>query len=430
MVKIGNAKFVIVNGWSDMNRGDSAILLGMIWLIRKHLPDCFICVMSEFGEADARFASSYWAIRLHHPEVQILPALFPYPKGERKIQKAINAMLTFVISCAVLAVPAMGHYLFRGAKGKTWRKLIECDALLSKGGHVFYFSQCSLQAMYGFFKHAFPLLLGARLRKKTALYAQSVGPFRGRLCQLLAKWFFNRLDVLSVRERISLRSLENLGVTRPIHLIADAAFILSRDGRGKELAFDQRPVIITPRQWGFDNRNTFENYMKAMAFIVTWLSAEGYKIWLVSHTIGPTPEEDDRIAVQYLYRMIEAKENVQAFDTEGLTAYDLIRLYASARLLIGTRFHSVIFALLSGTPVIAISYFGPKTFGIMKSLGLERFVFDINNLNVESMKSKIQDIFENHVLFREAILLMIEKLREEAESKGLALLNAILGERW
>jgi len=421
-------KVMIVNGWSDMNRGDSAILLGMIWLIRKHFPDCSICLMSEFDEYDSNFNSSYWAIKSYYPDVQILPALFPYPRGKRKIHKLINSSLTFATSCLILVFPAIGHYLYRGIKSATWEKLIESDVLLSKGGHIFYFSRFSLHEFYSFFKHAFPLLLGVRMGKKTTLYAQSVGPFRGKICQIIAKWFFNRLDIISVRESISLTTLQSVGVVRPVHLIPDSAFLL-RGNDWKKLTFDERHVIITPRQWSFYDKKTFENYTKTLALVAEWLSAKGYRILLISHTIGPTSYEDDRIAVKYLYKIIESKENVQIFNTEGLTAYDLINLYASVRLLIGTRFHSVIFALLSSTPVIAISYFGPKTFGIMKSLEMEQFVLDINNLEITNLKCIIQYILEHEDRIKEEISLKTKKLQEEAENKGVVLLNSVLKER-
>lgn len=422
-------KFMIVNGWSDMNRGDSAIVLGMIWLLRKHFPDSSICVMSEFDENDLHFKSGYWAIKLSYPEIQVLPALFPYPTGKSKIYKVVSAALTFAISCVVIGLPVIGRYLFRGAKMDTWKRLIESDVLLSKGGHIFYFSQCSLQALYGFLKHAFPLLLGARLGKKTVLYAQSVGPFHGRICRVIAKWFFNRLDVISVRENISLNALRSLGVIRPVYLVPDAAFLLTGSNLDKKSIFSERVVIVTPRQWGFENRKTFENYMGTLALIVEWLSAKGYKVLLVSHTLGPTPSEDDRVAVKYLYNIIKSKDNVKIVNTEGLTAYDMINLYASACLLIGTRFHSVILALLSGTPVVAISYFGPKTFGIMESIGLKKFVCDIDSLDVTKLRSAIQYILDHEDQLRQEIVIKIKEIINEAERGGIALLDFVLREK-
>jgi len=386
-----NIKFLIVNGWSDLNRGDSAIVLGMIQLIRTYSPEGSISVMSEFGEEDPRFKSGYHAIRSLHPDVEILPALFPYPTGGSKVHKILNAVLTLLKSLLVFAFPKVGSYLFRGAKADALRRIMESDVLLSKGGHVFYFTRCSLTTIYSFFKHAFPLLLGARLGKKTALYAQSLGPFRGRICRTIAKTFFDRLDAIAARETISLNFLRSLGVRPNVYLVPDAAFLLRGNSRDSRSITSERFVVLTPRQWAsFEEKDGYENYMNSLASAVEWLSALGYRVLLVSHTIGPIASEDDRVAVRTLYGVIKSKNAVEIIDTEGLTAYDLIDLYSSAHLLIGTRFHSVIFALLSGVPVLAISYFGPKTFGIMEDLGLGQYVCDINTISPDKLKAKIQ----------------------------------------
>ena len=419
-------KLMIVNGWSDMNRGDSAIVLGMIRLLRKHFPHNPIYLMSEFSESDPRFDSGYWAIASSYPGIPVLPALFPYPTGRSKARKIINAAITLAVSWTVLAFPAIGRYLYRGAQAGTWRKITESDVLISKGGHIFYISRCSLQELYSLFKHAFPLLLGKRLRKKTVLYAQSIGPFSGRLCRAIAKSLFNQIDSISVRESVSLDVLRDLGITSAVHIVPDAAFLLSGKSQVNNTIHNKDNVIITPRQWNFGNREAFEHYIKSLAFLAEWLSAKGYKILLVSHTTGPTASEDDRVAVRYLYEAIKTKENVQTINASDLTAFDLIDLYASARLLIGTRFHSVIFALLSGTPVIAISYFGPKTYGIMESMSMGQFVFDINRLDVTKIMSTILYILENHKTIRQKILDRVNLQRVTAEKRGIALINSVL----
>ena len=56
--------------------------------------------------------------------------------------------------------------------------------------------------------------------------------------------------------------------------------------------------------------------------------------------------------------------------------------------MIGTRFHSVIFALVGQTPAYAVSYAGPKTWGIMKMLGIDYLCSDMNAfLASEALKS-------------------------------------------
>lgn len=426
VIRNSTFKFMIVNGWSDMNRGDSAIVLGMIWLLQKYFPSSSIYVMSEFGEKDPRFEPSYRVIKSFYPEIQVLPALFPYPTGKNKVFKIISAILTLAISFVIITFPTMGRFLFRGAKANAWQRLMESDVLVSKGGHIFHCSQPSVRALYGFFKHAFPLLMGIRLRKKTVLYAQSLGPFQGMVCQKVAKLFFKHLSAIAVREALSMHTLRNLGVEERVHLIPDAAFLLPVPSVSGSQIPTERLVIITPRQWGFSDPKVFAQYIGVLACLADWLVAElGYTVLLVSHTVGPTLEEDDRLAVQHLYRAIVSKERVRVIDTMGLDPYEMVKLYSSARLLIGTRFHSVIFALLAGVPVVAIAYFGPKTHGIMESLGLEKFVVDINGIDVTSLKTMIQYIFDNEDQIRERIREKIEEVRTEAEKYGINLLNSV-----
>lgn len=423
-------KFLIVNGWSDMNRGDSAIVLGIIHLLQLRVPGSAIAVMSEFSDKDPKFEPSYQVIKSSYPDVKIVPALIPYPTGKHRLSKMVDAIVTLIRCLVVWALPWLGHVLFRGTQAEAWDKLTQSDVVISKGGHIFYCSQPSMRALYGFFKHAYPLLLGIRLRKRTALYAQSLGPFQGTVCQKIVALFFKHLSAISVREAISVHTLRNLGVTERIHLVPDAAFLLPVPNLRGSKTSTERLVVITPRQWGFSAPEVFARYIGVLARLTDWLATElGYSVLLVSHTVGPTIEEDDRLAVQHLYKAITSKERVRVIDTMGLDAYEMIKLYSSAQLLIGTRFHSVIFALLTSVPVVAISYFGPKTYGIMKSLELEQFVLDINDLDVAKLKSTIQHVLDNQVQIRKEIGARIKKLREEAERSGLALLSSVLKER-
>jgi len=56
------------------------------------------------------------------------------------------------------------------------------------------------------------------------------------------------------------------------------------------------------------------------------------------------------------------------------------KLYSYYDLVIGTRFHSVIFALNENTPSIAIAYGGNKSYGIMQDIGLPEYVIGIEKV--------------------------------------------------
>ena len=69
-------------------------------------------------------------------------------------------------------------------------------------------------------------------------------------------------------------------------------------------------------------------------------------------------------------------------------------LYGRLDYLVGTRFHSVIFALTSFVPAIAIGY-EHKTEGIMRDLGLEKWVMPIENVRVDLLKALFDDLVKN-----------------------------------
>ena len=102
---------------------------------------------------------------------------------------------------------------------------------------------------------------------------------------------------------------------------------------------------------------------------------------------------------------------------EDLSVHDLFDLYGSLDFLIGTRFHSVIFALLMGVPAIAISYSSPKAYGIMKMIGLERFCLEISNIKLKELVQRFVDLEQSSQKIRSQIESFLSKL--DIEQKNL-----------
>ncbi|MEO0071779.1 MAG: polysaccharide pyruvyl transferase family protein [candidate division WOR-3 bacterium] len=420
-------KILITNAWSDLNRGDSAILLGMISFLKRHFPLSSINIMSEFDENDPNFASGYQVVTAHYPEVTILPALFPYPSGN-KLSKRVKWLLHLGRALCTLLFPFLSGLFFSKKRALSWQRLKESDLVISKGGHIFHSANPSLRHLLGILKHFYPLLLGIRLRKKTILYAQSFGPFSGRINRRFAKWFFNSIGGLSAREKISIQILRDLGVKKAITLVPDAAFYLSPVVVANlkvcplhQMNRGERMVIFTPRQW------KTAGVIECLADVASWINKElGYQVVLVAHTIGPTPEEDDRMAVKALYELLPEKSRVKTIDTTDLDTIQVMGLYTDASLLIGTRLHSVIFALLNLVPAIAISYFGPKTRGGMEELGLSDFVVDINKISAQELKQKVRTILTRESEIKKHLRLKLAELQNQAEENGLKLIKSVI----
>ena len=67
--------------------------------------------------------------------------------------------------------------------------------------------------------------------------------------------------------------------------------------------------------------------------------------------------------------------------------------------MIGTRFHSVIFALNSGTPSLAIAYGGNKAYGIMQEIGLSKYVYPIEDLQPKRLVADTKFILNDNSFY-------------------------------
>jgi len=95
---------------------------------------------------------------------------------------------------------------------------------------------------------------------------------------------------------------------------------------------------------------------------------------------------------------INEKEYCEIVD-EKLLPETLQALYSKSRLLIGMRFHSLIFALNVGTPVVGIYYhhIGPKISGLMKDFGWPNLEFDLKNMKVENFIKEMDKVINNKI---------------------------------
>ena len=91
------------------------------------------------------------------------------------------------------------------------------------------------------------------------------------------------------------------------------------------------------------------------------------------------------------------------FSVEGLLSQ-----VAATDVVVATRFHNVLFALLLNKPVISIS-FHHKCVSLMNDMGLSEYCLDINSLNADRLIKKICDLEKNADMVRT----LIKQKREE-----------------
>ena len=406
-------KIIVSHAYSKENKGDAALLSVLLSDIRRAFKDPHVTVLTLdnvkkneiFEGVPVKNTFMYYA-RAHYknPLLQATYATFvatstlawaclyrctgknlPLPKYLQEI--------VFLYRDADLIVPVGGGYI------------------LSKSGFI--------NTIRLFFV-LHPLLIGYILGKPTINYTQSIGYFGSKFQEAIAKFVIKRLTGVIVRENNSFELLRSWGMGDNVFLSTDSGFSFESDvikdlreefGISKE----RMTVGITVRSWFHPKQQA--DYEKAIASFADHIIRKYHAVVLfIPQVTNENHRDDDRESSQKAYAYMEEGQDARVL-TERYSHQTIKPIYGNLDYLVGTRFHSVIFALTSYVPSIAIGY-EPKTLGIMQRLGLDRWVLDITKIDVD----QLNELFDRLVLGRDSYL---KHLREVLPQYVLQSQNSI-----
>lgn len=227
----------------------------------------------------------------------------------------------------------------------------------------------------------------------------SFGPFETKFSRWLTRFVLKRCTFVSTREAQSQNVLETL-IPNLAYQFPDMAFLLKvnsadRDWASEELKklrvkTDGSAVGFTMRPWRFPGKSSpkaaYENYLESMAGFILHIRQQGLQPVLFAHVRGPGKHETDRFALEACQRRLPDDPPILV-DSE-YNCIQMKALYSHLGYMVGTRFHSCIFALSQGVPALAISYQGNKASGIMADMGLPEFHMHIDDISLETLKDK------------------------------------------
>lgn len=238
-----------------------------------------------------------------------------------------------------------------------------------------------------------PLWFGAILGKPTILYSQSIGPFRTRFEEKLAAVTLRRMALIMLREDTSLALLDRLGVRNNTVRAIDSGFLHATKHkinlrRRYGIAKNKLIVGVTVRAWlDKSGQAAYETAVaKTLDTIVSSTPAHIVFIPQVTANKG----DDDRTVSRRVFQLMTRQSNATIIENEP-DHHEIKALYNDLDLLIGTRFHSVIFSLTSYVPVVAIEY-EHKTSGIMRDLGLQAWVIQIEDITAQQLTAKVNQL--------------------------------------
>lgn len=389
-------RIALVNAWHDDNRGDSAIAEATIGLLRNRWHECAITVVSLLDDHHPEFQRAYRHLRRHAGETEFVGNAMPH------LDRA-GGRAAMVVKVGRFAASLPGVLLALARPGGTRRSAFvavrDADLVVVNGGASIYSHRHSPLAWVNLFRVLLPVLFAERSHRPVLFLGHSLGPFPDAPSRRLVSLVLRRADRVVVREPASGELATALGVdpTR-LSVTPDIAFALDpRPGPGVD-ALLARHELETGRFWVVTVRQIYQTTQRAertqrfldeMARFVdeTLASGDTDKIVLFAHTIGPVANEDDR-PIAHRLKALLPDDRVVVVD-DDLDAGEIAAFYGHAALLVGTRLHSVILALVAGTPAVAIAYFGPKAQGTMRLVGRESLCVDIDGVTSRSLRELI-----------------------------------------
>ena len=374
-------KILTINAGLSKNKGSGAMLISTIEAIRKDIPNSHFTINTPFPELDKKNCKIKNVTMVTHK------------------RKSLKYIARFFLSMILYVLP-----LRMFVKDPVLRDYLDSDIILDLGGD-------GLTDDYGIIAtitSCYNLLLCNLLRKPLVIYAQSIGPFKNKFTRALARYCLNRVSLLIVREEITYNYLKRIGIKNKIHFTADSAFLLAPASKKRvedifameSITLDKRMKIgISASQHMYNAEqnktdSTKNKYVDFMANLVdSLINRFDAQIIFVPHVTNKDILVDDKFVGDKIYNKVKNKNNIYLIKNKDYSPGELKGIIGSFDMFIGARMHSNIASTSMHVPTIAIAY-SHKFYGIMKMLGMDKYVLDFRTMSLEQVMSKIEELWE------------------------------------
>ena len=386
-------KILITGTYTSLNNGTMAMVVSTVKALRKSISDARFVLLSNCPETDKK--------RYEQHRIKVVERI--WKRDEKRSKSHLLCLMVYALLSLFRCVMWRVYKFFNlnlKLKG-TIGEYVTADAIIDLSGD-------SLSDDYGTLplcEILYSILFGIIVKKPVIIYAQSIGPFKTPLTRTLAKFILNRVNMITVREKITKNYLQKFGINKPpIYLTADSAFLLEpasvktvdkiliREGlaENNKIRIGISPNRIIHR-WSFPEskclKEKHKRYIELMAEITDYLIEKlNATVILIPHVM--IPNNDDRTTSKEIYEKLRNKHDVKLIMNE-YTAEEMKGIIGRCDMFIGCRMHAIIASTSTCVPTIAMAY-SHKTHGIIgEMLGQEEFVVDVRNLYFDSLLSEI-----------------------------------------
>jgi len=337
-----------------------------------------------------------------------------------------------------------------------WRELRRSDLLISGGGSLFQ----DLTSSRSLWLYLCVVLLAVLAGCPVMVYAQGIGPLRGRMNRMLVAALLRKTALITVRDQESLDELKRLNVVNvPAHLTADPVMALQPPEEPAAAGdITTRSLSHTPAPGGnriveAEASATTDGTLHCPLSIVhcqslsspyigvsirPWQDADRLLVHLSSVLQRLIREKDARILLipmhypgddqitQELYELLDSPDTVSIMP-KGYRVEQIIAQIANLDLLIGVRLHALVFAAIASTPAIAICY-DPKVDQFARRME-QKCAGLLADVTADILWQAVCQQLQNKEQIRERTRQLSEELRREAGKTAELAAELLLGAR-
>jgi len=271
----------------------------------------------------------------------------------------------------------------------------------------------------------FRLLLWSASARRHRVPVAFLGVGLDELESRLGVWFsvlaLHMARFRAFRDSGSLDALRSMGLKAPSIVCPDPAFGLRTPSPVTERQ-NMPYVVISPiarSAWSGAEDAEYEAYLGSLAAVAERLLEVGLAVcFACSQT-----RMDPRI-VQRVRQKMTAERAAQCTHETVSTVDDFLRVTSAARLVIASRLHGAILALLAGTPVVEIAY-SRKGRQLMSDMRLSEYCIDLANADPRAVMRTVERALGQRAALREHIASQCRAFRASLESTIERLADAV-----
>lgn len=212
----------------------------------------------------------------------------------------------------------------------------------------------------------------------------------------LSRWLFRRslkrASYCSFRDVASSRNAGALGCTSSI-VVPDLAFSLREESQTQMPEWPPRTIgigVMGYFGWNQTRANgmrTYRRYVEKIDRLIQRLAERGYTMRLLIGDVA-----SDAGAARDVAEFIRAPDRAGSGVVPEISTYrDLISQIALCDIVVATRYHNVVFALMAGRPTISIGY-SDKNDSVMQSFGQDAYCHAIETFDVDTVVAQVNHL--------------------------------------